>query len=56
MVDKKGSLLGRKVGDFTLVNKVTEDYAYPAPDADEILSRACGNNFHTVYHGLFATS
>ena len=48
IVDKKGSVIGRRVGDFTLFNKVTEDYYYPAPEADQILMRACGQQFHTT--------
>ena len=48
MVDKKGSLIGRKVGDFTLFNKVSEDYYYPAPEADQVLMNACGKLYHTL--------
>ena len=48
IVDKKGSLIGRKVGYFTLFNKVTEDYYYPAPDADKVLSEACGYELHSL--------
>ena len=48
VVDKKGSLIGRKVGDFTLFSKVTEDYYYPAPDADKVLSEACGYEVHSL--------
>ena len=42
MVDKKGSLIGRKVGDFRELNLNTEDYYYPAPDAEAVLQDACG--------------
>ena len=48
MVDKKGSLIGRKVGDFTQLNKVTEDYYYPAPEADSVLMEACGKRYHSL--------
>ena len=49
VVDKKGSLIGRKVGDFTMFNKVTEDYYYPAPEADRVLMDACGKSFHSLF-------
>ena len=45
IVDKKGSLIGRRVGDFTLFNQHTEDYYYPAPDADDALTRATGKKW-----------
>ena len=49
VVDKKGSLIGRKVGDFRGLNNVTEDYYYPAPEADTCLMEACGKKYHTLF-------
>ena len=49
MVDKKGSLIGRKVGDFRMFNKVTMDYHYPAPEADAVLLEATGKKYHTTF-------
>ena len=49
MVDKKGSLIGRKVGDFRELNQQTEDYYYPAPEADTVLSEACGKDFQSIF-------
>ena len=49
IVDKKGSLIGRKVGDFTLFNQVSEDYYHPAPEADKVLLDACGKEVHSVF-------
>ena len=49
VVDKKGSLIGRKVGDFRLLNQVTEDYYYPAPEADSVLMEACGKRYHSLF-------
>ena len=49
IVDKKGSLIGRKVGDYTMFNKATEDYYYPAPEADQVLMDACGKELHSVF-------
>ena len=48
VVDKKGSLVGRRVGDFRELNQNTEEYYYPAPDAEAILSRATGQKFHST--------
>ena len=48
MVDKKGSLIGRKVGDFRELNLNTEDYYYPAPDAEAVLQDACGKDYQTT--------
>ena len=48
MVDKKGSLIGRTVGVFRELNQVTVDYYDPAPEADVVLSEACGKDIHTV--------
>ena len=48
VVDKKGSLIGRKVGDYQMFNKVTVDYYYPAPEADMVLMEACGKDKHTL--------
>ena len=52
IVDKKGSLLGRKVGHFGAFNKVTEDYYYPAPEAESVLMEACGKALHTLFDCL----
>ena len=49
VVDKKGSLIGRKVGDFRSFNLLTMDYYYPAPDADMVLMEACGKRFHSLF-------
>ena len=49
VVDKKGSLIGRKVGDFRQLNLSTEDYYYPAPEADTVLMDACGKEFHSLF-------
>ena len=49
IVDKKGSLIGRKVGDFRNLNMATEDYYYPAPEADSVLMEACGKKFHSLF-------
>ena len=49
MVDKKGSLIGRKVGDFRMFNKVTMDYHHPAPEADAVLLEAIGKKYHTTF-------
>ena len=48
MVDKKESLIGRKVGDFRELNQVTIDYYYPAPEADVVLTEACGKDIQSV--------
>ena len=48
IVDKKGSLIGRKVGAYQFLNEGTEDYYHPAADADAILKRAAGRRYHTV--------
>ena len=48
IVGKKGSLVGRKVGDFRELNQQAVDYFYPAPEADAILSDACGKDKHAV--------
>ena len=48
MVDKKGSLIGRRVGDFRELNLNTEDYYYPAPDAEAVLQDACGKECQTT--------
>ena len=56
LVDKKGSLLGRRVGAFTLFNKVSEDYYYPAPEADDVLMRACGKEYHSVFDCVWGFS
>ena len=48
MVDKKGSSIGRRVGDYTMLNKATEDYYHPPLEADQVLMNACGKAFHTV--------
>ena len=48
IVEKKGSLLGRMVGDFSTFNKNTEDYFWPAPDAEAVMMRAIGKEFHTT--------
>ena len=48
VVDKKGSLIGRRVGDFRELNQNTEEYYYPAPDAEAILNRATGQQFHST--------
>ncbi|CAK0890458.1 unnamed protein product, partial [Prorocentrum cordatum] len=47
MADRKGSLLGRMVGDYTCYNKATEDVFWPAPDAESVLQRAMGKGCHT---------
>ena len=49
MVEKKGSLIGRKVGDFSLFNEATEEYYYPSPEADKVLSDACGYELHSLF-------
>ena len=49
IVDKKGSLIGRKVGDFRSLNENTEDYFYPAPEADTCLMEACGKCYHSLF-------
>ena len=49
IVEKKGSLIGRKVGDFQMFNQLTEDYYYPAPDAEAVLLEACGQKFHSLF-------
>ena len=49
IVEKKGSLIGRKVGDFQMFNQLTEDYYYPAPDAEATLLEACGHKFHSLF-------
>ncbi len=48
IVDKKGSLLGRRVGDYTDFNLLTEDYFWPAPDGEAVLSRATGKKHHST--------
>jgi len=48
IVEKKGSYLGRRVGDYTQFNALTEDYFYPAPDGEAVLMRATGRKFHTT--------
>lgn len=48
MVDKKGSLIGRRVGAYQFLNEGSLDYYHPAPDADAILVRATGRAFHSV--------
>ena len=48
VVDKQGSLIGRKAGDYTLFNKVSENYIYPAPEADSVMMNACGKRIHTL--------
>ena len=48
LVERKGSLLGRLVGDYTTFNKETEDFFWPAPDADAVMMRATGKKFHTT--------
>ena len=48
IVDKKGSLIGRRVGDYTVFNMVTEDYFWPAPDGDAVLMRATGRKYHST--------
>jgi hypothetical protein len=48
MVDKQGSVIGRRAGDYTTVNKVIEDYYHPAPEADSITMNACGKKFHSL--------
>ena len=32
-----------------MFNKVTEDYYYPAPEADQVLMDACGKELHSVF-------
>ena len=49
MVDKKGSLIGRKVGDFREPNLNTEDYYYPAPDAEAVPQDACGKELQSIF-------
>ena len=56
MVDKKGSAIGRRVGDYTGLNKVTEDYYHPPPEADQVLMNACGKSFHTVFDCVWGFS
>ena len=48
IVDKKGSLIGRRVGDYTQWNDLSEEYYYPAPDAEAVLMRATGRKFHST--------
>ena len=48
IVERKGSLLGRMVGDYTCYNKATEDVCWPAPDAESVLQRAMGKSYHTT--------
>ena len=48
IVDKKGSLLGRRVGDYPDFNALTEEYYWPAPDAEATLMKATGKQFHTT--------
>ena len=47
MVDKKGSLIGRRVGAYMDFNAATEDYFFPAPEAEAVLMRATGRARHT---------
>ena len=32
-----------------MLNKVSEDYYYPTPDADRVLMDACGKSFHFLF-------
>ena len=48
VVGKKGSVIGRKVGDVRELNQVTFEYHYPAPEADVVLTEACGKDMHSV--------
>lgn len=48
VVDKKGSLIGRKVGAYQYLNEGTVDYYHPAPDADRVFGKATGREFHTL--------
>ena len=52
LVDKKESLIGRKVGDFTTFYNVSENYYYPAPEADQVLMDACGKLYHSLFDCL----
>ena len=48
VVDKKGSLIGRRVGAYMEWNNASEDYFYPAPDAEACLMRATGREYHST--------
>ena len=48
VVDKKGCLIGRKAGPYQYLNKGAVDYYHLAPDADKIVGKATGREFHTL--------
>ena len=49
VVDREGRCIGRRVDEFTLVDKLAENYYYPAPDADQVHMDAYGKSFHLLF-------
>ena len=48
MVDKKGSVVGRNIWDYTMFNNGSEDCYSPVPEADQVRMNACGKDKHTA--------